>query len=592
MAGNSICEINLQSLIENGTLDISQSGTPCRYRLIDCADFISADKLTIREYIEFPTFPYAAASYVWRGNEPDQEFAGPVFSVKGAENADPIGLEVLREACKASTAHGANHIWLDRLCIMQTDKEDKRWQIKEMYKMYHSCHICVVAPGGVQRLVRLDEETQWIHRGWTLQEAVAPPNVIVLFSWKLGDREARVGNYKGAFGLIKEVTPLKSAVMPLSLIVDASSTGTLSIEIGDKPTDVKIKLFSSLPSDRSYNDFPFWQPTRQILPPNVGALARIMGNSHGQDVKEHSIWQSALMRTSSRPVDMVFSIMGLFGVALDTSKFGQNDRVPATIALAREILAKGGRANWLAAAFRIPPSKQISTFPVFPRTSVAGKAFVEVAHSLQEVSSLMENEYPIAEALAPTPHATMNEEGYICFTAKAVQLESSSADAADLPSDPVRSTHREAIDGSWWKICEEFDDAKGQVFAVLIGFFVGYYPGSTPAHDADNIRTMLIEEHAPGKFHVRSYLKFSMKAKGWAEKWSERSFCVGGPDVNAIEDTGEELPIKSVPREQYLKHPRDKHPIRTLEDEEVRRSRWAISQKFLERKYALRPDQE
>ncbi|KIY51179.1 hypothetical protein FISHEDRAFT_29651, partial [Fistulina hepatica ATCC 64428] len=461
-----ICEVTLQSLTESGMLDISQCGTPCRYRLIDCADFISADKLTIREYAEFPTVPYAAVSYVWRGNEPDQELAGPVFSVKGAEDADPIGLEVLHEACLASIACGATHLWLDRLCIMQTNKTDKRWQIREMYKMYRSCYICVVAPGGVQRLVRLDEETQWIHRGWTLQEAVAPPSVIVLFSWKLGQCEARVGTAREA-GVINEVSPLKSAVMSLSLIVDACTTGSLSIEKDNKSLVVEVKVFSSLPSDRSYNDFPFWRPTRQVLSPNVGALARIMRNDLDQDVKEHSIWQSALMRTSSRPVDMVFSIMGLFGVTLDTAKFGEHDRIPATIALARAILEKegGGRANWFAAAFRIPPSQQISTFPVFPRTSVAGKAYVKVAGGLQEVSSLMGNEYPIAEALVSMPHATMEKDGYIRFTAKAVRLDPSFSDAAKPPSELAKPTHLEAIDSSWWKICEDLDDTKGQVFA-------------------------------------------------------------------------------------------------------------------------------
>jgi hypothetical protein len=580
----------LQNLKESRVLDISQSATPCRYRLLDCGDFVTTKKLTIREYTELPKVPYAAISYVWRGNKFDQGVGGPVFSVKGAENADPIGLEVLRDACIAASASGATYLWLDRLCIMQTNKADKRWQIQEMYGLYRSCHICIIIPGGTQHLVCLDEETQWIHRGWTLQEAVAPLHAVVLFSWKLGQCQARAGD---TGGVINEVFPSKSATAPLSLVVDASVVGSINISIekpeGKKTFLAEVRLFSSHPPDSSYKDFPFWQPTRRILSPNVGALARIMDKTLDQDAKDHSIWQSALMRTSSRPVDMVFSIMGLFGVMLDTSQFGENDRVPATIALARAVLKKeaGGRVSWLAAAYRIPPSRQISTFPLFPRTSVAGKAYVKIADGLREVSLSMENEYPVAQALVPMPHATMDEDGYLHFTAKAVCLNPSFADALTAPSEPARPTHFKAVDDSWWALCEDSDITKGQVFAVLIGFFVGYYPGNTPAHDTNNVRAMIVEAHAPGMFHVRSYLTFSRDARRWAATWPERSFCIGGPNIKALEDDGKDLPIIPWAREQYLNNPR--HMLQsnlTLEDKEIRRARWAVPQKVLEQEYA------
>ncbi|KAJ6594584.1 hypothetical protein B0H19DRAFT_1056849 [Mycena capillaripes] len=580
MSTQIICELPLRGLEENNILDITQYGTPCRYRLIDCAAFVHAAQLVILEFTSFPTIPYAVVSYVWRGNGPDPQFSGPEFAVKGAEDGDPIGFEVLREVCVASIALGTTHIWLDRLCIMQTVNEDKKWQIREMYKMYRFCQVCVVAPGGIQRLVRLDEETQWIHRGWTLQEAVAPPKVVVLFSWRLGSRMARAGDTAGP---IDEVSPLKSAMAPLSLIVDASTTGSLSIDHDEKSLLVEVTLFSSHPADRSYRDFPFWRPTRRILSPNVGALARAMSDELDQDMKDYSIWQSALMRTSSRPVDMVFSIMGLFDVTLDTSQFGANDRVPATIALARAILEKGGRVSWLAAAFRIPPSPHISTFPVFPRTSVSGKAYVAISGGLQEVSLLMENEYPIAAALVSMPYATMDRHGYLSFTAKCIRLDVSLVDVAEPAA--AKPEYVKAVDGTRWKIREDGDMAEGDVFAVLVGFFVGYYPGGTPAHDANNIRAMVVQKHATDRFHVRSYLMLSRRAMQWVKAWPERTFSIGGPGVDAVEEDGEDLPIISVAREQYINNPQSGLSKVTLEDQVVRRSRWAVPQKTLERTY-------
>ncbi|KAL7905427.1 hypothetical protein GGI35DRAFT_137928 [Trichoderma velutinum] len=591
-AEKAICEITFDALLESRCVDISECATPCRYRLLDCNDFVHAQKLTIYEYTETPQFPFAAVSYVWRGNVPDADFDGRAFNVpipqaEGAEPGDPIGIEVLHEACMASMACGASHLWLDRLCIMQMSKEDKKWQILHMFEIYQRFHVCIVAPGGIQCLVRLDEETQWIHRGWTLQEAVAPPRVVVMFSWALGPRRVRAGDVHGE---IQEITPSRSAMVSLSLIIDACTTGSLALEDGDHSLLLEVKLFSSHPADRSYNDFPFWRKTRRVLSPNVGALARIMSSELDQDVKDYSIWQSALMRTSSRPVDMVFSIMGLFDITLDTNRFGKQDRVAATVALAQAIMEKGRRATWLAAAFRIPPSRQISTFPVFPLTSVSGRALIRVSNGLHEVSSLMENEYPVAEALVPMPIGSMDSQGYITFKAKAIRIQSlqMAPTSTSSDSDSTKSTYMQAIDESWWKIQESVDSVEGEAFAVLVGFFVGYYPGGTPAHDANNVRAMIVEKHAQQKFHVRSYLMLSRGCRAWVQTWPELEFAIGGPTsdtAEAVEGIEVKLPVIPSSREQYLNNPQNglKNAV-LLEDQVIRRARWAIPQKSLEAK--------
>lgn len=154
----------------------------------------------------------------------------------------------------------------------------------------------------------------------------------------------------------------------------------------------EIKLFG-LPS--SY--LKFYDVSS--MAPNVCGLGCIMQTGFDKDAKGYSVWPCALMRTSSRPVDMVFNIMRFFDVKLDPSEFGKNDRIKATIALARAIQKKGGRAGWLASAALIPPSRHISTFPIFSLTSVAGRAYAKVRNHSEEVLSLMKNEYINADAL-------------------------------------------------------------------------------------------------------------------------------------------------------------------------------------------------
>ncbi|KAK0489799.1 hypothetical protein EDD18DRAFT_1188425 [Armillaria luteobubalina] len=67
---------------------------------------------------------------------------------------------------------------------MQTSKEDKHWQIRQMFDVYKRGALCLVLPGGVQRRVRSDEYTAWINRGYTLQETLAPPRIGAIYSWK------------------------------------------------------------------------------------------------------------------------------------------------------------------------------------------------------------------------------------------------------------------------------------------------------------------------------------------------------------------------------------------------------------------------
>ncbi|KAK0615564.1 hypothetical protein B0T17DRAFT_619203 [Bombardia bombarda] len=45
-----------------------------------------------------------------------------------------------------------------------------------MSSRYQHCTQNLVLPGGLQRLVRLDETTAWVQRAWTLQDALADPD--------------------------------------------------------------------------------------------------------------------------------------------------------------------------------------------------------------------------------------------------------------------------------------------------------------------------------------------------------------------------------------------------------------------------------
>ncbi len=181
-AYTTVYSIPLGSL-QGACVDVTSCGdnaykgaSPCKYRLIDCVQYVRHNTLVIHEFDVLPKESYSAASYIWRGKPFDPSFPEQrgFFSVLGAENGDPISIDVLYHVCMASLQKKAKLLWLDRLCIIQQSRDDKAWQIQRMYGIYKACDPCLVLPGGLQRLVCVDEETEWIQRGWTLQEVMAP----------------------------------------------------------------------------------------------------------------------------------------------------------------------------------------------------------------------------------------------------------------------------------------------------------------------------------------------------------------------------------------------------------------------------------
>ncbi len=105
---------------------------------------------------------------------------------------------------------------------------------------------------------------------------------------------------------------------------------------------MEAALFGKQPSDPSVLHHG---NTARILLPHVSALSFATANLDTEEMRDFSIWQCALLRTSSRPLDMVLSIMGILGVSLDLREFPEDDRIGATIALTREILRQGRSAS-------------------------------------------------------------------------------------------------------------------------------------------------------------------------------------------------------------------------------------------------------
>jgi hypothetical protein len=353
-----ILDVSLNTNIRQ-RVDISKVATPQRFRFIDCKAFRDERALRVFESSEL-NFSYAAISYVWKGNPLNQTFRdAPSLVVAGAEDGDPINLDVLRIACVAAIKSNANYLWLDRICIMQLSQEDNSWQIRRMAHVYKKCGTCFILPGGLGRLVRLDEETAWINRSWTLQEALVPAATKCLFHWR-----KKSGKWAGVTtGIIECVEDNCAAMTSLPDLVQASLATYLTFN-GEH---IAVKIFGA---------------TRAPVMALNGAM-----NLRERDGREVAIWRCALMRASKRELDVVFSIMGLFGVTLDPSKYQGGDRNQAIVDLTKSIMENGGKANWIGASLQLPVPSRLCTLPTLPEANIQGSAFIRTAEGRSVESS-------------------------------------------------------------------------------------------------------------------------------------------------------------------------------------------------------------
>ncbi|RYP43054.1 hypothetical protein DL768_010112 [Monosporascus sp. mg162] len=364
---------------------------PHRFRFLDCKAYVDKKALRVLDFTTLPVGRYTAVSYVWKGLDKDD-----------ASDADPISAAVLRTACLASLSLECDMIWLDRLGIVQTNSSDKSWQIKNMYRIYASCKACLVLPGGLVRLADLAEATSWIQRAWTLQEAIAPPQVNCVFHWPWG-KGVRL---QAHFSLrITDIETGTSGMADLKNILQASL-----VPVRKETAEEKSRRLGTQPINMFTNAKGVQASAEALL----GAL-----NQRNKAVRANAIWRSALLRTSSRPVDMIFSIMGLLGVMLEPSSFKKDDRHHATIELARALLAKGEAARWLGISLQLEPNPHLSTMPVMPETSVSGGAYIRTAKGLKEAASIVGDSW---WWLKGAPRGSMDEDGYFRFRGRAVPV--------------------------------------------------------------------------------------------------------------------------------------------------------------------------
>ncbi|KAF4810246.1 Vegetative incompatibility protein HET-E-1 [Colletotrichum siamense] len=122
--------------------------------------------------------PYAILSHTWGDGEvtfhdwQDDE-----------KRAKKKGFYKIQSTCRQAVQDGYSHAWVDTNCIDKSSSAEVSEAINSMFAWYENAAVCYVYMPDVIQLPTKGygthfQESRWFTRGWTLQELIAPRNIV------------------------------------------------------------------------------------------------------------------------------------------------------------------------------------------------------------------------------------------------------------------------------------------------------------------------------------------------------------------------------------------------------------------------------
>ncbi|OJJ34652.1 hypothetical protein ASPWEDRAFT_109715, partial [Aspergillus wentii DTO 134E9] len=125
----------------------------------------------IEEFQNEEALEYAILSHTW--NEEEVTFQ----EILTGRPVPKKGFQKIKDCCARARQDGIEYAWVDTCCIDKTSSAELSEAINSMYRWYENAVVCYTY------LVDIEDESEiaasrWFTRGWTLQELIAPLNML------------------------------------------------------------------------------------------------------------------------------------------------------------------------------------------------------------------------------------------------------------------------------------------------------------------------------------------------------------------------------------------------------------------------------
>jgi hypothetical protein len=256
---------------------------------------LNTKSITLEEFFEAQAPPYAILSHTWG----DEEVTFQDIQGSAAECTKKAGYSKIVRTCQKAKQLGLDYAWVDTCCIDKANSSELSEAINSMFRWYEMAALCFaylvdVPPVGSRGLNALDaaafSRSRWFTRGWTLQELLAPSEMI-FYAWDW----TRIASRRRLATQISAVTGIDKYFLE----------NPVKDEAGKQGSDDQDSLGLS--------------STDHLL--------------HQASIAERMSWASR--RTTTRPEDMAYCLLGIFGISMPLL-YGEGQR--AFTRLQEEIL--------------------------------------------------------------------------------------------------------------------------------------------------------------------------------------------------------------------------------------------------------------
>lgn len=127
----------------------------------------------IEEFTDYNVPQYAILSHTWEKGEVTFQ------DMNGADAKNKNGYTKLEQCCSVAKDNGFQYVWIDTCCIDKTSSAELSEAIDSMYRWYQEAEVCYAYLADTQTKDEVSK-SRWFTRGFTLQELIAPSNLIFL----------------------------------------------------------------------------------------------------------------------------------------------------------------------------------------------------------------------------------------------------------------------------------------------------------------------------------------------------------------------------------------------------------------------------